>query len=144
MADIPSPEPGLVICYSYLWHYERQTGRDEGRKNRPSVIILTAERKGDGATMVVVLPITHLPPANPDAAIEIPLAIKRHLGLDDGRSWVIVEEGNEFAWPGYDLRLIPNTGRYEYGFLPPRFFAQIVDAFRAWRKKQQRPVTSRD
>ena len=46
-------------------------------------------------------------------------AVKRHLGLDDERSWIVVAEGNEFDWPGYDLRKIGRSDRYDYGFLPP-------------------------
>ena len=30
---LPTPTPGLVICYSYLWTSEHHAGRDEGRKN---------------------------------------------------------------------------------------------------------------
>ena len=87
---IPTPEPGLVISYVYLWHHEREAGREEGRKDRPSVIVLTVERPANDATVVVVLPITHAPPADPAAAVEIPAAVKRHLGLDDARSWIVV------------------------------------------------------
>ena len=43
-------------------------------------------------------------PGDPATAVEIPMPIKRHLGLDDDRSWIVVDEGNEFLWPGYDLR----------------------------------------
>lgn len=57
--SIPIPEPGLVINYAYLWHTEHEAGREEGRKNRPSVVVLTVERDSDGATVVVVLPVTH-------------------------------------------------------------------------------------
>ncbi len=108
---IPAPEPGLVISYAYLWHHEHQAGHEEGRKDRPTVIVLAVEREGDGATVVTVLPVTHSAPTNPRAAVEIPRAVKRHLGLDDDRSWIVVAEGNEFLWPGYDLRKIPHTDR---------------------------------
>jgi hypothetical protein len=128
---IPTPEPGLVISYAYLWHREQQAGQEEGRKDRPGVIVLAVERDGDGATLVTVLPITHSPPSHPSLAVEVPPAVKRHLGLDDARSWIVVEEGNEFLWPGYDLRRIPNTDRYDFGFLPPRFFNQVLEAFLA-------------
>jgi hypothetical protein len=100
---IPAPEPGLVICYAYLWHYEHETGHEEGRKDRPSVIVLAVERQADDSTLVTVLPITHTAPADPGGAVEIPAPVKRHLGLDDGRSWIIVSEGNEFDWPGYEF-----------------------------------------
>jgi len=67
------------------------------------VIVLAVEREDD-TTIVTVLPITHTPPADPASAVEIPVAVKRHLRFDDNRSWIIVAEGNEFDWPGYDMR----------------------------------------
>jgi hypothetical protein len=131
---IPGPEPGLVISYSYLWHREHRAGADEGRKDRPAVIVLCAERAEDRRTVVTVLPVTHAAPGDPSAAVEIPAAVKRHLGLDDAPSWVIVFEGNQFAWPGYDLRPRPD-GSYAYGFLPPRLFDRIRDAFVAFHER---------
>jgi hypothetical protein len=53
---LPEPEPGLVISYVYLWHHEHQSGHDEGRKDRPCVIVVAAERTSDGATVVTVAP----------------------------------------------------------------------------------------
>jgi hypothetical protein len=140
---IPNPEPGLVISYAYLWHHEHQAGREEGQKDRPSVIILAVEREADGAVIVTVLPITHSPPTDPALAVEIPLPVKRYLGLDDDRSWIVVAEGNEFLWPGYDLRKRPYSDRYDYGFLPPRFFDQVLDAFVACHRTGQRRLTPR-
>ena len=140
---LPTPEPGLVISYSYLWREERDEGHEEGRKDRPSVIVLAVEREGDGATLVTVLPITHSQPRNPKSAVEIPLAVKRHLGLDDARSWIVVSEGNEFVWPGYDLRKRPRTDRYDFGFLPPRLFEQVRDAFGEWRRLRRAAMTPR-
>lgn len=141
---IPNPEPGLVISYAYLWHYEHQAGREEGQKDRPSIIVLAVEREAGDATVVTVLPITHSPPAQLASAVEIPLPVKRHLGLDTDRSWVVVAEGNEFLWPGYDLRKIPHTDRYDYGFLPPRFFNQILEAFAACYQVGKRRLTPRE
>jgi len=46
---IPTPEAGLVISYAYLWHHEHQAGREEGQKDRPSVIVLAGEREADDA-----------------------------------------------------------------------------------------------
>jgi hypothetical protein len=124
---LPDPQLGLVISYSYLWHHEHNAGREEGTKSRPCVIVLAVERQAEGAVLVRVVPITHSPPHNPDAALEMPLAVKRHLRLDDERSWVILDEVNEFAWPGYDLRPIPpSRDRFAYGFLPPRLFDRIL------------------
>ncbi len=140
---IPTPEPGLVISYAYLWHHEYDAGRGEGRKDRPGVIVLAVERPANDTTVVVVLPITHRPPDDPAAAVEIPGPVKRHLGLDDARSWIVVAEGNEFDWPGYDLRKIGRTDRYDYGFLPPRFFVQVIKAFAAWHRTRKVQLTSR-
>jgi hypothetical protein len=142
--SIPNPEPGLVISYAYLWHGEHQAGREEGHKDRPSVIVLAVERAVDEATIVTVLPITHSPPGAATAAVEIPQSVKRHLRLDDDRSWIVVAEGNEFLWPGYDLRKVPHSDRYDYGFLPPRFFNQVLEAFAACHQAGSRRLTSRD
>jgi hypothetical protein len=81
-----------------------------------------------------VLPITHRPPEDTSAAVEIPRAVKQHLGLDDDRSWVVVSEGDQFVWPGYDLRKVRGGDRYDYGYLPPKFFSTVLTAFRAWHK----------
>ena len=140
---IPPPEPGLVLNYAYLWHDEHRAGHDEGRKDRPSVIVLCATRAADRAVLVTVLPITHSPPRDSESAVEIPRAIKQHLGLDDARSWIVVAEGNEFVWPGYDLRKVPHTDDYEFGFLPPRFFDRVRDAFVAFYKAGQTALTPR-
>jgi hypothetical protein len=107
------------------------------------VIVLAVERAANDATVVVVLPITHAAPADPASAIEMPAAVKRHLGLDDEPSWIVVAEGNEFDWPGYDLRKI-GSDRYDYGFLPPRFFRQVVKAFAAWHRASRVVLTSRE
>ena len=141
---IPNPEPGLVISYSYLWHHEHRAGREEGQKDRPSVIVLAVEREADGAIIVTVLPITHSPPLDPASAIEIPIPVKRHLGLDDDRSWIVVAEGNEFLWPGYDLRRRPHSDRYDYGFLPPRFFNQVLGAFVACHRAGKTSLAPRE
>jgi hypothetical protein len=71
--------------------------------------VFVARRAVDGGTMVTVLPITHSAPDNPDWAIEIPAAVKRNLGLDDLRSWIVVGEGNQFLWPGFHLRSAGNS-----------------------------------
>jgi hypothetical protein len=51
---------------------------------------------------------------------------------------------NEFDWPGYDIRTIGRSDRYDYGFLPPRFFDQVIAAFAAWHRSRKATLTSRD
>jgi hypothetical protein len=102
MSGFPEPEAGLVISYSYLWKEEADRGQVEGRKDRPCAIILTIDHPGStaqGLRQVAVAPITHSPPYDPHVAIEIPLRVKQHLGLDGERSWVILDEVNVFTWP---------------------------------------------
>jgi hypothetical protein len=73
------------------------------------------DRPEGKSTVVTVLPISHIAPKNDAEAVEIPQVVKKHLGLNDARSWVIVSEGNDFVWPGYDLRR-RKDGSYSYGF----------------------------
>lgn len=121
---IPDPEPGLVVHFNYLWSNEFERGREEARYPRPCAIVLSYRRTADGATIVLLAPITHSEPRPSDRAIEIPQAIKKQLGLDDLRSWVMVDEVNESAWPGYDLQTNAQ-GQYAYGFIPPTLFRRI-------------------
>lgn len=131
---LSAPVPGLVIRYSYLWHSEHLAGREEGRKDRPCAII-AAVRPADeaGETRVLVLPVTHSPPAHAALAVEIPARVKERLGLDADRSWVVLSEWNEFVWPGPDLRRAPggDESSVAYGMLPPGLFATIRDRFLA-------------
>ena len=136
MARLPQPVPGLVIRYSYLWRKEQLAGREEGVKDRPSAIVASIRRAADGDVRVLVLPITHALPDNPDEAIELPVAVKRRLGLDMERSWIVLSEWNEFTWPGPDLRPAP-TGSAAYGMLPPALFQQVRARFIALATSRQ-------
>lgn len=141
---VPVPEPGLVISYSYLWQSEYQQEREEGVKDRPCAIILVATDDA-GRTVVTVLPITHSPPQHTADAVELPLVVKRRLGLDDARSWALVSEVNRFAWPGPDLRAISREEpeRFEYGLLPPSLFRQIRERFLAAAAAQRVQIVPR-
>jgi hypothetical protein len=130
-----------VVSYAYLWCSEYERGREEGVKDRPCVVILSIEHD-DGVTMVTVAPITHAAPASVETAVEIPAATKRRLGLDDARSWVVVSEGNRFAWPGPDLRPIA-ADRFDYGFLPPSLFRQVRERFAAYHAMRRTPIVPR-
>ena len=72
---------------------------------------------------VRVVPITHVPP-DPDRAVALLPKVKRHLGLDADASWIVLDEANEFIWPGVDLRPISRTtpGVWTYGVLPRETF----------------------
>lgn len=138
---LPKPHPGLVISYSYLWRREAASGLSESAKDRPAVIVL-ATRTVDGNLVVTVAPITHSEPSTGTPSIEIPAKIKEHLGLDASRSWVILNETNEFQWPGYDLRPVPRKpGQFAYGVLPQNLFAKISRGVAELRDKGVKPVS---
>lgn len=126
----PRPVPGLVIRYSYLWRSEHQRGQEEGIKDRPCAVVMVII-SDHGDEIVTVLPVTHAPPADRAMAVEIPHAAKRRLGLDDERSWVVINEANRFAWPGPDLRMAENgnPASIAYGLLPRALFKEISTRF---------------
>ena len=72
--------------------------------------------------LVTVVPITHTSPDDPSDGVQIPAALKAHLGPDQASAWIVVIETNDFLWPGPDIR----PGQ-TYGMLPPRFFAHLRD-----------------
>lgn len=120
------PVPALVIRYSFLWSQEAKRGAEEGSKDRPCAVLLSTTTKA-GKPVVMVLPVTHTPPADPRYAVELPAATKARLGLDDARSWIVITEVNRFQWPGPDLRPIPGDpdGRNAYGLLPTSLFDEV-------------------
>lgn len=122
--SFPSPTPGLVIRYSFLWSSDAAGGADEGRKDRPCAVIVAVPDE-HGAVRTVVAPITHAEPSDLEASLELPLGVARELGLDGSRHWIRLDELNRFLWPGYDLRPIPGTGRYAYGMLPRPLFEEM-------------------
>jgi mRNA-degrading endonuclease toxin of MazEF toxin-antitoxin module len=128
--SLPKPQPGLVIRYAYLWKREYDQGRDEGSKDRPCAIVMTVLHEDDGE-QVLVLPITHAPPRDAADAVEIPPATKKRLGLDGERSWIMINEVNEFTWPGPDIRPVhgKDDASIVYGLLPKRLFEIVREQF---------------
>ena len=124
MTSLPDPIPGLVIRYAYLWRDEALRRREEGTKHRPAVVVLAATEEGDNGTTVLVAPITHRRPSDPDAGVAIPLQTRTRLGLDADPSWIVVRELNRFHWPGPDLQPV-GPGRWAYGHLPAGLFRVV-------------------
>jgi hypothetical protein len=130
--DIPAPKPAQVIRYGYLWAGEHDVGRGEGSKYRPVAIVMTLAAPAS-SLRVAVVPVTHMPPTSATDALEIPANIKRHLGLDDEPSWIVLTELNVFNWPGPDLRPVPGSSPESplYGILPSGFFRIVRDRLAA-------------
>lgn len=132
------PFPGMVVRYSFLWSNEARAGEAEGRKDRPCVIITAVRREADGRYRVRVVPIAHRP-SEPERSIALPPRVKRHLGLDADASWIVLDEINEFTWPGVDLRPVSRArpGVWTFGVLPTEVFDEIREKLRAVMRQRR-------
>jgi hypothetical protein len=133
------PQPADVLSYAYLWAREDAVGQVEGLKNRPVVVVVAVETAAIGSPELYVVPITHTAPDESDNAVELPAKVKRYLGLDSERSWVIVSELNRFIWPGPDVQPIKGSSTPLYGALPDWLFERIKAAI----LKSNAPVVKR-
>jgi hypothetical protein len=136
---LPSPEPGMVLRYDYLWSREASQGRQG--KDRPTCLVAASDSQVN-PHYIVLLPITHSPPSGDTVGIEIPRAVKKAIGLDDVPSWVIVSDYNIDEWPNAGLAQIPGKpGVYSYGMIPPSLFAMVKARFvELVRQKRARSV----
>lgn len=142
--SLPSPRPGLVICYSFLWSAEARAGATEGRKDRPAVIVVATRKVGD-EVRVIVAPITHSPPDDPATSVKIPPDVAASLGLDGQRQWVRLDELNRFSWPGFDLRPVPGRpGVYHFGMLPRGLYERVRGGILALQKARALTPVARD
>ena len=119
------PVAGTVLRYNYLWRREADEGRDEGRKDRPVALLLS---RAPGTGECVVVPITRRAPADATTAMALPPAEKVRLGLDDERSWIVLNEFNAFFWPGPDVRPVPNRhpSTIVYGSLSRGLYTRVL------------------
>lgn len=140
--SLPKLETGLVINYSFLWSNESQSGREEGVKDRPCAVA-AAVALNNGLKRVYVLPITHSEPDDKKYAVEIPIKMKRKLGLDAQNSWIICDEVNFFEWPGLDFRFTPDK-RAAYGILPSGLFRQVKEKYLECLHKKELKFINRD
>jgi hypothetical protein len=140
----PAPRVGQIIRYAYLWKSEADEGLEEGLKDRPAVIVIAQRREGD-EVRVVVAPITHTAPREPDSAIEVPTATCRRVGLDDERQWIVLGELNSFLWPGPDLRPVQGEGPESViiGVLPAALSTLINERLQARITARRVAITTR-
>ncbi len=140
----PTPRAGLVIRYSFLWSSEALAGKSEGSKDRPVAIVVASRKTPQGELRVVVAPITHRPPQDVAASLEIPENVGHALGLDGERQWIRFDELNSFVWPGYDIRPVPGSRRIDYGFLPKDLYERLREGI-LWRQATRKArALSRD
>jgi hypothetical protein len=124
----PPPLPGEVIRYAYLWTHEADVGQEEGRKDRPCVVVLVMAHAG-GVVEVVVAPISSRAPGREGEGVAIPARTRQRLGLRDAPCWIRLTDVNRFAWPGPDLRPVEGATKGEAawrsGLLPAGLFEQV-------------------
>jgi hypothetical protein len=113
-----------------LWADEAETGQEEGLKDRPVVVVVATKVLGDH-TQVLVAPVTH---REPDAGegVEMPPPVKRHLGLDRERSWIVTTELNKFIWPGPDVRIVSDDPFC--GAIPAKLYEQMRSSILSHRR----------
>lgn len=139
---LPEPKPGLILRYDYLWQREAVAGHDQG-KDRPACLVAASD-SSFRPRFVVILPITHSPPAGDTIGIEIPPKARQAVGLGDERCWVIVSEHNVGEWPNAGLQPVPGQlGVFSYGFVPPRLFAEIKGKFLDLARQNRSPTVRR-
>src|SRR5207302_1313993 len=98
---------------------QKNFGRYREQALEEPVVVATVKRDPDGRFRARVVPIRHRP-REPQRGIAIPTEVKRHLGLDADASWILLDEANEFFWPGVALRPVSRLkpGVWTFGVLP--------------------------
>jgi len=140
-----APALGSVIRYSYLWADESARGQEEGRKDRPALVLALSVKETDGTTEILVLAVTHTPPTNAADGVALPQDIKIRLGLDDIPSWIVTTEANAFVWPGPDIRPVPGRTPPSviYGRVPDSLLRQVARSYLANRDSQRNRLIPR-
>jgi hypothetical protein len=87
--------------------------------------VVVARIEEAAGPLILVAPVTHKAPDKSMDAIEIPTNVKKQLGLDKDRSWIVVTELNRFIWPGPDIRPVPETGAPLYDAVPDWLFERV-------------------
>jgi hypothetical protein len=88
-------------------------------------VVVVARIDEAAGQLILVAPVTHTAPEKASDAVEIPRNVKKQLGLDGDRSWIVVTELNRFIWPGPDIRPVPETGSPFYDALPDWLFERV-------------------
>jgi len=116
------PQPGQIIRYVYLWRWEHKTGREDGRKIRPCLVVATYEHRG--FLRVITAPLTTRD-YTPENSIVIPQPVIDKLRLDP-RARIIWNDLNEFTWVGPDVRA-GTDGSPLIGHLPEKLWRQVIN-----------------
>jgi hypothetical protein len=111
------PKAGQVIEYHYLWKWQADRGETEGRKKRPSCVVLVVQDHA-GNHLLFIAPITSSEPATGRQAIAVPETEARRANLDrDIPLWVMVDELNaDILEKSYTLEERVPRGQFSQAF----------------------------
>lgn len=116
----PLPKVGDILHYVYLFTHEQQSGRDEGVKTRPVMVLATRAQR------VFTVAITTKGDKQ-GSALPIPDAVADAAGLARGTS-VVIDQYNHFTWIGYDIRPVSPEPSYVAGRMPPGFTNTVISS----------------
>ena len=139
-ASWKTPEPADVLSYSYLWSHEAAGGGERAKGSSRVVVVLCIERQAGNLILVSVG--HHTAPEMLPSRSKIHLDVKKQLGLDRERSWVMLNELNRFIWPGPDIRPILG-GAPLYDALPDWLFERVRQGVLDHNAAGKLKVTSR-
>lgn len=124
------PSAGQVFDYHYLWKWQDEKGETEGRKKRPSCMVVVMVNT-EGQHVLFISPITSKQPASDRLAIAIPETEAHRARLDTSIPlWVIVDELNvDVLEASYTLE--DRTPRGQFG---PAFTDTILRGVQSVRK----------
>lgn len=88
------PSSGQVFDYHYLWKWQADRGETEGRKKRPSCVVVVVAN-ASGHHVMFIAPITSKAPDEERTALEIPETEARRANLETHLPlWIILDELN--------------------------------------------------
>jgi hypothetical protein len=67
-----APARGDIVLYPYLWAAQHERGENEGRKTRPTCLVLRFHDTVDDIDYLVLLAITSQQPTVKQHAVEVP------------------------------------------------------------------------
>jgi hypothetical protein len=105
--------------------------------------VVVAALTNRGRTRLLVAPVTHSRSEATADAVEMPAKVKRLMGLDSARSWIVTTELNSFIWPGPDIRISPASKNPIIDAVPDWLFFQVRDAILQRSRSGQLDITSR-
>lgn len=111
------PKVGQIIEYHYLWKWQAEKGETEGRKKRPSRVVLVVKDQA-GNHLLFIAPITSKEPVTGRQAVSIPDTEARRANLTrDKRLWIMIDELNvDVLEKSYTLEDRTARGQFSQAF----------------------------